>query len=162
MKAHIGVDKDSGLVHSVATTTANVSDLVTANEVLHGEEAVVYGDSGYVGLERRPEICEKYSDGTGEVNGRHKKTGTPLLKKRANIKFEINRKRGKVITDEDKEIERKKSQVRSKVEHSFCVIKHIFNFRKTRLRTVAKNHAKILMLATLANIFRCLQYKYSV
>jgi len=162
MKAHIGVDKDSGLIHSIATTTANESDLTNAYKVLHGEEEENWGDSGYVGIEKRPEICEKYSDGTGEVVGCHKKTKKPLLRKREDIQFHINKKRSKVITEEDKEEERLKSQARSKVEHAFCVIKHIFGFRKTRLRTVAKNHVKLLMLATLANLYRCSQRKIAL
>ena len=59
MKAHIGVDKDSGLIHSVVTTAANVHDLTPASELLHGEEEVVYGDAGYQGLERRREMENK-------------------------------------------------------------------------------------------------------
>ena len=161
MKVHIGVDKDSGLVHSVATTTANESDLANMSKVLHGEEKGVWGDSGYVGAERRVEICEKYHDSTGEFDGKHRKTNTPLLRKRDDISFHINKKVSKVITAEDKEIERIKSQVRSKVEHVFCAMKHTFEFRKTRLRTIEKNHAKLVMLATLTNLLRCSQRKYA-
>jgi len=157
MKVHVGVDKDSGLVHSVATTTANESDLANMYQVLHGEEKGVWGDSGYVGAEQRVEICEKYQDGTNEYEGKHKKTNTQLLRKRDDINFHINKKRSKVITAEDVAHERAKSQVRSKVEHVFCAIKHVFGFRKTRLRTVAKNHAKLLMLAALTNVLRCSQ-----
>ena len=162
MKTHMGVDKESGLIHSVATTTANESDLINAYKVLHGEEKKVWGDSGYVGLERRPEICEKYHDGSGEIEGYHKKTKAPLLKKKTDMEFHINKKRSKVITETDKEEERLKSQVRSSVEHVFCIIKHQFGFRKTRLRTVEKNHAKLLMLATLANLYRCSQRKIAL
>jgi len=157
MKVHIGVDKDSGMVHSVATTTANESDLANMHKVLHGDEKGIWGDSGYVGAERRVEICEKYHDGSGEFDGKHKKTNTPLLKKKNDINFHINKKLSKVITAEDVEQERVKSRVRAKVEHVFCVIKHTFGFRKTRLRTVAKNHAKLVMLATLTNVLRCSQ-----
>jgi len=161
MKVHVGVDKESGLVHSVATTTANESDIANMSKVLHGEEKGVWGDSGYVGAERRVEICEKYQDGTGEIEGKHRKTKTPLLKKRDDITFHINKKLSKVITDEDKEAERQKSQVRSKVEHVFCAIKHTFGFRKTRLRTIEKNHAKLVMLAALTNVLRCSQRNYA-
>ena len=161
MKVHIGVDKDSGLVHSVATTTANESDLANMHQVLHGEEIGVWGDSGYVGAEQRVEICEKYHDGSGEFDGKHRKTRLPLRRKRDNVHFHINKKRSKVITDEDLEQERLKSQVRAKVEHAFCVIKHTFGFRKTRLRTIAKNHAKLMMLAALTNVLRCSQRNFA-
>ena len=57
MKVQIGVDKDSGLIHSVATTSAHVSDGGMAAELLHGEEKVVYGDAGYQGLEKREEMA---------------------------------------------------------------------------------------------------------
>jgi len=161
MKVHIGACKDSGLVHSVATTTANESDLANMHKVLHGEEKGVWGDSGYVGAERRVEICEKYHDGTGKFDGIHKKTKTPLLRKRDDVIFHINKKLSNVITHDDKEAERLKSQVRSKVEHIFCAIKHTFGFRKTRLRTIEKNHAKLLMMATLSNVLRCSQRGYA-
>lgn len=162
MKVHVGCDKDTGLVHSVATTTANESDLANMHKVLHGEEKGAWGDSGYVGAERRVEICEKYQDGTGELDGKHKKTNTPLLRKREDIAFHINKKLSKVVTQEDKEHERLKSQVRSKVEHVFCAIKHTFGFRKTRLRTIEKNHAKLLMMCALTNLLRCSQRNYVI
>ena len=57
MKVHIGVDKDSGLIHSVVTTAANVYDLIPVAELLHGDEEVVYGDAGYQGIAKRPEMA---------------------------------------------------------------------------------------------------------
>lgn len=57
MKAHVGVDKDSVLIHWVATTGANVQDVTMAAELLHGEERVFYGDAGYQGLEEREEMA---------------------------------------------------------------------------------------------------------
>jgi len=57
MKVHLGVDKDSGLIHSVVTTAANVHDLTPAAELLHGDEAVVYADAGYQGIAKRPEMA---------------------------------------------------------------------------------------------------------
>ena len=59
MKVHIGVDKDSGLIHSVETTSANVHDITRAAQLLHGEEEVVYGDAGYQGIEKRAEMTGK-------------------------------------------------------------------------------------------------------
>jgi len=57
MKVHVGVDKDSGLIYSVVTTAANVHDLTPAAELLHGDEEVVYGDAGYQGIAKRPEMA---------------------------------------------------------------------------------------------------------
>jgi IS5 family transposase len=56
MKVHAGVDKDSGLIHSVVVTAANVHDLNPAVELLHGDEVLLYGDAGYQGIAKRPEI----------------------------------------------------------------------------------------------------------
>ena len=65
MKIHIGVDKDSGLIHSVATTAANVHDLTPVAELLHGDEEVVYGDAGYNGIAKRRDIAGNSSDRDG-------------------------------------------------------------------------------------------------
>ncbi len=62
-KAHIGVDKDSGLVHTVKVTSANVHDVTVVSELLTGEETVVYGDSGYLGAEKRKEAVVRNEDG---------------------------------------------------------------------------------------------------
>ena len=164
MKAHIGVDSDSGLVHSVAVTAANVSDIGMAHAVLHGEEELVRGDAGYIGIEKRKEICEKYQDGTKRTEAQkpsHGKKRPDTYIKRDEVEFKISKKRKTVITDEDKETERQKSSVRAKVEHIFQIIKHIFRFRKTRYRGIAKNTTKMLMLFALANILRCSQKKLS-
>ena len=59
MKVHFGVDKDSGLIHSVENTSVNVHDITRAAQLLHGVEEVVYGDAGYQGIEKRPEISDK-------------------------------------------------------------------------------------------------------
>jgi IS5 family transposase len=62
MKVHIGVDKDSGLIHSVVTTAANVHDLPPAAELLHGDEEVVYADAGYQGIAKRPKMTSKTTE----------------------------------------------------------------------------------------------------
>ncbi len=59
MKIHAGVDKDSGLIHSIVTTAANVHDLTSAAELLHGEEEVIYADAGYQGIEKRAEMKDR-------------------------------------------------------------------------------------------------------
>jgi transposase, IS5 family len=62
MKIHAGVDKDTGLIHSVVTTAANVHDLTPAAELLHGEEEVVYADAGYQGIAKRAEMADKSTE----------------------------------------------------------------------------------------------------
>jgi len=164
LKAHIGVDRDSGLVHSVAITTAKEQDIANAVKVLHGKEEIVQGDAGYVSIEKRLDICELYQDGTGQTEklerGHKKKIST--FKKRTDVKFVINKKRSQIITKEDKEAEREKSRVRWKVENPFCIVKHIFGFRKTRYRTMAKAAHKLLMLFALANLYHCVQRKITL
>jgi IS5 family transposase len=162
IKAHIGVDKNSGLVHSVAVTTARAHDVTAANSVLHGDEKEIFGDAGYTGIDRRPEVCERFHDGTGEMEyyltskGVNKKRKIWLLKKRE-LTFHINAKKSKVFSPEQALTEVKKSHIRSKVEHSFGLLKHIFGFRQTRYKTLAKNENKLFMMFALANIFRCSQ-----
>jgi IS5 family transposase len=136
MKVHAGVDKDSGLIHSVVVTAANVHDLTMAAELLHGDEKVVYGDAGYQGIAKRPEMADKKTQ------------------------FRVAMRPGKrrVLPDTpdgrlDDLVETAKAHIRSKVEHPFRVIKQQFGFQKTRLRGMAKNGCKISVLAALTNLF---------
>ena len=136
MKVHIGVDKDSGLIHSVETTSANVHDITRAAQLLHGEEEVVYGDAGYQGIEKRAEIADK------------------------SITFRVAMRPGKrrVLpkTPDGRLldlVETAKAHIRAKVEHPFRVIKQQFGFQKTRLRGLAKNHCKVNVLAALTNLY---------
>jgi len=136
MKVHIGVDKDSGLIHSVETTSANVHDITRAAQLLHGEEEVVYGDAGYQGIEKRAEMARKSST------------------------FRVAMRPGKrrVLPDTPDGrlldlIETAKAHIRAKVEHPFRVIKQQFGFQKTSLRGMAKNHCKINVLAVLTNLY---------
>ena len=136
MKAHIGVDKDSGLIHSVVTTAANVHDLTPAAELLHGDEEVVYGDAGYQGIAKRPEMAGK---------------STEFM-----VAMRPGKRRAFPDTPDSRLqdlIESAKAHVRAKVEHPFRVIKHQFGFQKTRLRGLAKNRCKINVLAALTNLF---------
>ena len=136
MKVHIGVDKDSGLIHSVETTSANVHDITRAAQLLHGEEEVVYGDAGYQGIEKRAEIADK------------------------SITFRVAMRPGKrrVLpkTPDGRLldlVETAKAHIRAKVENPFRVIKQQFGFQKTRLRGLAKNHCKVNVLAALTNLY---------
>ena len=117
MKVHIGVDSESGLIHSVETTAANVHDLTPAADLLHGEETVVYADAGYQGIQKR-----------SEMQGR-------------GIGFRVAMRPGKrrALPDTpegrlDDLVETAKAHIRSKVEHPFRLIKRQFGFQKTRLR----------------------------
>jgi IS5 family transposase len=135
MKAHIGVDAESGLVHSVFTTPANESDVVQTGELLHGKEEVVLGDSGYLGAQ-------------AHVSGRKKK-----------VRWEISRRPGTVhklkALGETALVahERRKASVRAKVEHPFRVIKCQFGLAKVRFKGLAKNTAHVITLFALSSLW---------
>ena len=138
-KAHIGVDKDSGLVHTLKVTAANVHDVAMTPELLTGQEESVYGDSGYLGAEKR--------EGAVVRNSQKKK-----------VKYRINRRPSQIQKLSNsgqyaaKKAEHKKSSIRSKVEHVFAVVKGQFRYRKTRYRGLQKQTAKLNMLFALANL----------
>jgi len=138
-KAHIGVDKDSGLVQKVKVTAANVSDVATMPELLTGEEEVVYGDSGYLGVEKREGAILKNKRGK---RIRYKINRRPSQLKNGSLWSQGQRKRR----------EREKSSVRAKVEHVFAVVKGMFRYRKTRYRGLTKQVAALSMRFTLANL----------
>ena len=130
-KAHIGVDKDSGLVHDLEVTAANVHDTIVMPQLLTGDEDVVYGDSGYLGAEKRENAVVR--------NHRGKK-----------IKYKINRRPSQIKKLSHsgqwcaKKTEHGKSSVRAKVEHVFAVVKGLFQYRKTRYRGLRKQTAKLI------------------
>ena len=136
MKVQLGVDSDSGLIHSVETTAANVNDLTPAAELLHGEETVILGDAGYQGIEKRPEM-------QGRGIGFH-------------VALRQGKRRSLPDTPEgriDDLFETAKAHFRTKVEHPFRVIKRQFGFQKTRLQGMLKNGCKVKVLAALSNLF---------
>lgn len=143
MKSHIGVDAGSGYVHSLETTAANVSDIEMASKLIRADDAVVYGDAGYVGIEKREEIT----------------TDAHL----SSIDYRINRRIGSVqkvpegMYNWEKAIERRKSSVRSKVEHPFLIIKRFFGYNKTVYHGLAKNTHRLHMLFTSANLVMCIR-----
>ena len=138
-KAHIGVDKDSGIVHSVEVTAANVHDVEVTPKLLTGEEDTVHGDSGYIGAEKRKDAIVK--------NKKGKKIKYKTNRRPSQYKNKNNRSQGQI-----KRREREKSSVRAKVEHVFAVIKGQFGYRKTRYRGLRKQTAKLNMLFALANL----------
>ena len=142
MKAHIGVDAEHGLVHTVTATAANVSDVTETHNLLHGQEERVFADAGYIGADKREEIQEKVA--TGALG---------------NIQWSIAEKRNKIkailhteLRDAAKKVEFAKSQIRAKVEHPFHVIKNLFKHRKVRYRGLQKNLHQLYSLFALANL----------
>jgi IS5 family transposase len=136
MKAHIGVDAESGLVHTVRGTAGNVNDVVEANALLHGEESDVFADAGYQGAHKRPDARKGVAWHVAMRPGKRK-----ALDKR---------RRSHGLIDE---IERLKASVRAKVEHPFRVIKRQFGHVKVRYRGLKKNTAQLSTLFALANLW---------
>lgn len=135
MKAHVGVDAASGLVHTVIGTAGNVSDVTQAGALLHGDEIAALGDAGYQGVEKREENLGKSV--TWHV-------AMKRSKRKALPKNKLGRKLEK--------LEHLKASVRAKVEHPFHVIKNLFRHRKTRYRGLAKNTAQLFTLFGFANL----------
>lgn len=136
-KAHIGADAITGLVHSIAATAANESDVAHVHELLHGEEEVVFADAGYTGAEKRPE-----------------------LKGRSDLNWQIAERRGLIkalpednpVRLEAEAVERRKASIRAPVEHAFHVLKCRFGHRKVRYRGMAKNESQLYALFGLVNV----------
>ena len=137
MKAHIGADRASKLVHTVVATAANVADITKTAELLHGEEQQVHADAGYTGVEKRAEIV--------------------ALKRK--IDWQIASKRGLIKAlaegaekEVRKAVEKAKASVRAFVEHPFHIVKNLFRHRKVRYRGLAKNGHQLHTLFGLANV----------
>ena len=136
MKAHIGVDADSGLVHTVRGTTGSVNDVVEANTLLHGEETEAWGDAGYQGAAKRPDAKDGVRWNIAMRPGKRK-----LLDK------------SKLIDNLSDQLERTKASIRAKVEHPFRVIKRQFGHVKVRYCGLAKNTAQLHTLFALSNLW---------
>ena len=137
MKAHIGVDDESGLVHHVECTAANASDVTVAHRLLHGQEETVCGDSGYTGLDKREDM-----QGKGDLGY--------LIAAKPSVLKQIKRKSGQKLA---RELEHAKASLRAKVEHPFRVIKRQFGYTKVRYRGLVKNTAQVLTLFALSNLW---------
>ena len=138
-KAHIGVDSDSGLVHTLKATAANEHDVTITADLLTGDEEIVYGDSGYLGAEKRPEALKRNTAG--------KKIRYKINRRPSQSKDKSTRSKAQI-----KRREREKSSVRAKVEHVFAIVKLQLRFRKTRYRGLQKQISKLNMLFALANL----------
>jgi len=142
MKMHVGVDAGTGYVHTLEATSANEHDITVASKLIRDDDNVVYGDSGYIGLEKRLEIQED-------------------AQKHA-IDYRINRRPGRISKKPesagknwDSYIENRKSSVRCKVEHPFRIVKCIFGYRKVAYRGLEKNLNRFYMLFGSANLLMC-------
>ncbi len=136
LKAHIGVDRDSGLVHTVVTTAANVNDVTQTHALLHGKEKSVFADAGYTGADKRDELKRKRID-WHIAERRHKVKALPEGE----------------LKDVTLWLEHLRAKVRARVEHPFRVIKQQFGFQKTRYRGLAKNGAQLNTLFALSNLW---------
>jgi IS5 family transposase len=139
MKAHIGVDAGSGYTHTIEATAANESDVTQGAKLIREDDEVVYGDAGYQGMEKREEI----------------RTDA----KKSKINYRINERRGKVnrlpegvARTVEQERERRKSSIRSKVEHPFRIVKVLFGYRKVVYRGLSKNLNRLQVLFGSANL----------
>lgn len=134
-KAHTGTDADSGLVHSVTCTAANVADITETANLLHGQEQEVYLDAAYIGADKRDELKDR------------------------DLTWYIAEKRSKVAAIEDavlkdltKRAEHLKAKVRARVEHPYHIVKNLFRHRKLRYKGLEKNGAQFQILFALANL----------
>ena len=137
MKAHIGVDADSGLVHAVVGTAANVSDVTQAHALVHGQETDIFADAGYQGVAKREEaqgIKASWHVAMRPGKRRVLDKATPM---------------GRVLD----ELEHVKARIRAKVEHPFRVIKRQFGHMKVRYKGLAKNTAQLHTLFALSNLW---------
>tara|TARA_R110002074_G_scaffold90662_2_gene198691 strand:- start:22 stop:978 length:957 start_codon:yes stop_codon:yes gene_type:complete len=131
MKAHVGVDADSGIVHSLETSTAKVHDSQVWDDLLHGGETSIWADKGYVSAERAAAFA-----GPGKFWGVMRKAP-----------------KGDTLHPIDQQINRLIAKVRSRVEHPFRVLKRQFGYIKTRYRGLAKNQAQLFSLFALGNLY---------
>jgi IS5 family transposase len=130
-------------VHSVHVTAANESDVANTHAVLHGQEQYVHADSGYTGVAKREEIVKAQAEGH----------------LRRDIDWHVAAKRGTIVSMAEgvyKEltvlVERKKAQIRARVEHPFHIVKNLFGHKKVRYKGLAKNRARMFSLFALANL----------
>ena len=132
MKVHIGVDSETGVVHSMSTTSANVHDVTEAHRLLHGGEKRVWGDARYQGVAKRDE------------------------NKGLDVKWRVamrpGRRRQLERGSEEAVEERRKASIRAKVEHPFLWVKRRFGYAKVRYRGLAKNTQRLALLLGLANL----------
>ncbi len=134
MKAHIGVDVASGVVHTLVGTAANKADITQTAALLHGREEAVFADAGYTGAAKRPELADRD------------------LSWNVAVKRSIVTALPNALRDLVEPVERALAQVRAVVEHPFHVVKNLFRHKKLRYRGLLKNTAQLRTLFALANL----------
>ena len=144
MKVHAGADAGTGYIHTITGTAANVHDIAETSKLLRKDDEVCYGDSGYLGVEKRPEIKEN--------------------EHLSRIAYRICRKPSRLNVSKDyqgidweREIEHRKASVRCKVEHAFLIVKQQFGYSKTAYRGISKNMNRFFMLFGCANLVMCIR-----
>ena len=137
MKCHIGVDSNSGLVHTVVSTSGNEADISHAHRLLHGQESHALGDSGYQGVDKRAQAAN--SQVSWHI----------AMRKGLRKKLDVSTQLGLL----KEKYEQTKASMRAKVEHPFRVIKQQFGFNKVRYRGIAKNDNKLQTMFALANLW---------
>src|SRR5450631_603437 len=131
MKAHVGVDSKTKIIHTAVATAANVADSAVLPDLLHGEETRVWGDQAYRG--QREVIVEHAPLARDFTNRRYRQNG--------------------VVDERERAKNRTKSKVRARVEHAFFVLKRVFGFARVRYRGLEKNAHRLFVTCALANLF---------
>ncbi len=139
MKCHVGADAGTGLVHTIEVTPANTHDITVASKLIRSDDEVVYGDSGFVGIQKRPEI--KKNEHLASIDYRIVRRPRSLPKVSDNA------------IDWERNIENRKSSVRCKVEHAFRIIKCQFGYKKTVYRGLMKNENRLYAMFACANLY---------
>ena len=137
-KVQIGVDSQTGVVHSMTTTSANVHDLTELPRLLHGGESQVWGDAGYQGVDKRP--------------------GNRGLDVEWQVAMRPGQRRKLEPGSPEAVSEKRKASVRAKVEHPFLYIKRHYGYAKVRYRGLSKNTQRLMTLLGFANLMRAEQY----
>ena len=139
MKCHVGVDAGTGLVHTIEVTPANTHDITVASKLIRSDDEVVYGDFGFVGIQKRPEIKEN--------------------EHLASIDYRIVRRPGSLprvsdnAIDWERFIDHRKASIRCKVENVFRIVKRQFGYAKTAYRGLQKNANRLYALFLSSNLY---------
>src|SRR5450755_1726606 len=131
MKAHVGVDSKTKIIHTAVATAANVADSTVLPDLLHGEETRVWGDQAYRGQTQVIRECAPQAQDCTHRRYRYKDR----------------------INEVERAKNRTKSTVRSKVEHVFGVMKLKFGFVKLRYRGLKKNANQLFAVCALVNLY---------